>query len=139
MVTSSCLNGVKLLSQTEHRLLSGFGAAGSILITVYGLAYLLWFIWRRLHPKRGINFRERACSAFSRDAGYSWLTVVLVLIVLALTVPQVWGVLRLRNIQKALAISTNNVYVDNQWTFGQVVAVVLFAPVFTEVGYLWIE
>lgn len=52
-----------------------------------------------------------------------------------LSIPQIWGVLRLRGIQKALADTTNNAYVDNQWTFGQVVAVMLFAPVATEIGY----
>lgn len=56
-----------------------------------------------------------------------------------LTIPQLWGVLRLRGIQKGLADATSNVYVDNQWTFGQVVAVMIFVPVFTEVGYLWIK
>ncbi len=56
-----------------------------------------------------------------------------------LTIPQLWGVLRLRGIQKGLADATSNVYVDNQWTFGQVVAVMIFVPVFTEVGYLWMK
>jgi hypothetical protein len=47
--------------------------------------------------------------------------------------------LRLRGIQKGLADATKDVYVDTQWTFGQVVAVMIFVPVFTEVGYVWLK
>ena len=63
----------------------------------------------------------------------------LVVLVPLLTIPQFWGLVRLRGIQKALANSTTNAYTDNQWTFGQVVAVMIFAPVFTEVGYSWLQ
>ncbi len=63
----------------------------------------------------------------------------LAFIVLILTIPQFWGLLRLRGIQKAIALSSGTDYVDNQWTFGQVTAVMLFVPVFAETGYLMLE
>ncbi len=52
-----------------------------------------------------------------------------------LIVPEIWGVFRMRNVQEALANAMGINYTDNQWTFGQIVAVVIFAPVIVEAVY----
>jgi hypothetical protein len=138
-VTSLCLNDTQPLSKTEQTVLSAFGAAGSILVSLYGLVYLVWFIIQRQSHRQARWIRSKVRSIPNR---YRTSTVAirgLVVLIPILTIPQFWGVIRLRGVQKALAKSTNNPYTDNQWTFGQVVAVMIFAPVFTEVGYSWIQ
>lgn len=138
-LTSLCLSGVEYLSTAEQKVLSGFGAAGSITITTYGLLSLLWFITARRFPETAKLIRHKFSSNFlqaNRKQNTIWFVIFVVPL---LTIPQLWGVLRLRGIQKGLANATGNVYVDNQWTFGQVVAVMIFIPVFTEVGYLRIK
>jgi hypothetical protein len=47
-----------------------------------------------------------------------------------------WRVFRIRNAQEAFTSAIGIEYTDNQWTFGQVVAVVIFAPDIVEVAYL---
>lgn len=138
-LTSLCLSGVEYLSTAEQKVLSGFGAAGSITITTYGLLSLLWFITTRRFPETAKIIRHKFSSNFlqaNRKQNTIWF---IIFVVPLLTIPQLWGVLRLRDIQKGLANATGNVYVDNQWTFGQVVAVMIFIPIFTEVGYLRIK
>jgi hypothetical protein len=123
----------------EQQVLSGFEAAGFIVITTYGLLSLLWFIITRRFPERAKVIRHKLSSTFpqaNRKQNAIWCMNIAIPL---LTIPQLWGVLRLRGVQKRLADATSNVYVDNQWTFGQVVAVMIFVPVFTEVGYLWIK
>jgi hypothetical protein len=138
-LTSLCLSGVKYLSVAEQRVLSDFGAAGSTIISAYGLLCLLWFIMAQQFPKQANAIRQKASSLLPESSRRRYMIGCLNIAVPLLTIPQLWGVLRLRGIQKGLANVTSNVYVDNQWTFGQVVAVMIFAPVFTEVGYLWIR
>jgi hypothetical protein len=138
-LTSLCLSGVNYLSTAEQQVLSGFGAAGSITITTHGLLSLLWFIITRRFPEKAKVIRHKLSSSFpqaNRKQNAIWCMNIAVPL---LTIPQLWGVLRLRGVQKGLADATSNVYVDNQWTFGQVVAVTIFVPVFTEVGYIWIK
>jgi hypothetical protein len=138
-LTSVCLSGVEYLSPAEQKVLNGFGAAGSITITTYGLLNLLWFITTRRFPETAKTIRHKISSNFlpsNRKQNTIWGVILAVSL---LTIPQLWGVLRLRGIQKGLANATSNVYVDNQWTFGQVVAVMIFIPVFTELGYLRIK
>lgn len=45
-----CLTGIQPLSTAEQRVLSSFGAAGSLLVTLYGLLSVMWFIGVRLLP-----------------------------------------------------------------------------------------
>lgn len=129
-----------ILTETEQKVLAGFGAAGSAFITTYGLVCLIWFIVKRQGPKRAQTVQQEKISPLlSGESRPRYLAISLLVIVLLLSIPQFWGILRLRGIQQELSNATSNIYADNQWTFGQVVAVMLFAPVFTEVGYLWFQ
>jgi hypothetical protein len=58
-LTSLCLGGINYLSTAEQKVLSGFGAAGSIIVTTYGLLSLLWFITTRRFPERAKDVRRR--------------------------------------------------------------------------------
>jgi hypothetical protein len=138
-LTYLCLGGVNYLSPAEQKTLSGFGAAGSIIVATYGLLTLLWFITTRRFLESAKEIRRKLCSVFPETRWKEYAILCFNIAVPLLTIPQFWGVLRLRGIQKALADATSNIYVDNQWTFGQVVAVMIFAPVFTEMGYIWMK
>ena len=54
-------------------------------------------------------------------------------------VPQLWAILRFRAMQRALATSTGSSDQDNSWSFGQIVAVVLFLPVLLEFAYVYMN
>jgi hypothetical protein len=138
-LTTLCLKDVNTLTEKEQKVLSSFGAAGSIVISIYGFGYLLGFIAKRQWQEKTEVFQRKISSHLQKRNWERHLIRSWILLILVLTVPQIWGVLRLREIQKALARATGNFYVDNQWTFGQVVAVMLFAPVFTEVGYMFVR
>lgn len=138
---SLCFNGVQTLGSIEQKVLTGFGATGSIVVSIYGLGYLLWFIAKQ-HSFSKIEAIEERFQSDQQDLGRKlqrkivlWATLG----ILILSVPQIWGILRLRVIQQAMARASGNDYVDNQWTFGQVVSVMLFAPVFTEMVYSWVK
>jgi hypothetical protein len=45
----------------------------------------------------------------------------------------------MRGVQQQLARATGSAYVDNDWGFGQVVSIVLFAPVVVEFVQAWFE
>ena len=135
-LTDLCMSEGPYLSSTETAVLNAFGAAGSITVIAYGLVYLLWFIAERQYPKRAWRLRRRLMSWIPKGQRDKFAVRILIFVIPILTVPQIWGVLRIRNIQRSMAITTNGSYTDSQWTFGQVVAVTIFAPVFIEVGYL---
>ncbi|TVY82708.1 hypothetical protein LSUE1_G005720 [Lachnellula suecica] len=138
-LTDMCFSGVQSMRPSEARVLRGFGAMGSLVVTTYGVVRLLWFIGERQWPTPASRIRKRTVAAFPDGQRTAPLVMFWVVLLTILTIPQYWGLFRLRNIQKSLANSTSNAYADNQWAFGQVVAVTIFAPVFTEIGYLLLQ
>jgi hypothetical protein len=138
-LNSVCLAGVSYLSPREQKVLEGFGAAGSSLVIACGLTCLIWFIVKRQGPKRAQDFQEKVLPLLREERRARYLVWCLIAIILTLSIPQLRGILRIRGIQQELSNVTSSVYTDNQWSFGQVVAVMLFAPVFIEVGYLWVQ
>jgi hypothetical protein len=103
-----CLREVAVLSSKEQTVLSGFGAAGSILVSIYGLGYLLWFIFRRLDEDRSDDIRKRISSAFPNLDKSRLEIVAITVLIPVLTIPQFWDIFRLRNIQRSLAGTINN-------------------------------
>ncbi|CAG8972895.1 hypothetical protein HYALB_00001315 [Hymenoscyphus albidus] len=118
----TCLSGADILSTREQNFSSVFGAAGSLLVVIYGLKAQL-----------------QSTSMLRRNKFSVSLTFVWCFVISLLTIPQLWGVLRLRGIQRVLAGNTKNVYVDDRWSFGQILSVMIFAPVFTGMGFLFIR
>jgi len=102
---------------------------------MYGPIILLWIVLTTYFPKLAKIVKEKAMHAFPQRGKDRLAIRFFIILILILTVPGFWGIFRLRSIQRLLAIATNNAYVDNEWTFGQVVAVMLFVPVFTELGF----
>jgi hypothetical protein len=60
-------------------------------------------------------------------------------IVFAVLVVQFWAFFRLRQFQADMTKAAGDDFSDGQFSFGQIVAVVLFAPVLVEVLFLWKE
>lgn len=135
-LTTLCFTGVQTLWDNETRVIEAFGAAGSIILSLFVVCPFLWAFVQSLHLKV-VDRVEGEFSILREKRPMESLgpRAVLVLIPL-LTVPEIWGVFRIRNVQQALTDAMGSEYTDNQWTFGQVVAVVIFAPVVVEGAYL---
>lgn len=55
-----------------------------------------------------------------------------------LSIPVLMGIFNLRDVQRSLAAATTNLYIDNVWSFGQIIALVVFFPViFDMVFYIY--
>jgi magnesium-transporting ATPase (P-type) len=72
------------------------------------------------------NLKHRVCS---------WVVVCVVVFTLLAT--QFWAFFRLRQFQSEMIEAAGGKFPDEQWTFGQIVAVVVFLPVAIEVLFQW--
>ena len=135
-LTNLCLTGVPMLSDKETTVMESFGAAGSIILSLFVICPFIW-TFVQIFNLRVVDRLERYFSTLAeRKTMRSLGSRALLLLIPLLTIPEIWGVFRVRNAQQALSGAIGNEYTDNQWTFGQVVAVVIFAPVVIEVGYI---
>lgn len=138
-LTSLCLAGGQYLTNTEENVIRVFGALGSIVVSIFSIAHLLWLIVERRFEEQAKDVRQRVSSILPKDRKETMIIRILVIVIPVLSIPQIWGVLRLRSLQQSLAMNSDDSYTDNQWTFGQVVAVIVFLPVLSEMGYLWLH
>lgn len=58
-------------------------------------------------------------------------------LLLALAVGQIWTIFRLCRFQADIAKNAGNSDIDNEWSFGQVAGVTVFAPVLIECWFHW--
>jgi hypothetical protein len=138
-LTDLCLSGVPALSSIEQTVLRAFSATGSLLVATYGLGQLLWFIAERQWPNQTKKLRTKGYAILPERELTPCLITVWIVLLTIVTIPLFWGIFKLRGYQEALANASSNAYVDNQWTFGQVVAIMIFTPVFTKMGYLMVQ
>ena len=139
---SLCLTGVGNMDDREQMILKGFSAIGALLVAVFGFSCLFWYIAKQHSPMKVSCLKRNYCDwcrSIVNVCCIGQVEVFCVILTLFLAVPQVWAIVRLRGVQEALANTTGHQYTDNQWTFGQIVSIMLFVPVAVEVGYLWVS
>jgi len=59
------------------------------------------------------------------------------LIVVLLLAGQLWTFFRLQRFQRDMIQASGGNFLDGNWSFGQIVSVVVFLPVLVEVFFLW--
>jgi len=66
------------------------------------------------------------------------MKVFLIVNALVWGIPQILAILRFRYLQGGLANHLGTVDIDNGWSFGQILSVVVFLPVFQEIIYTYV-
>jgi len=130
-----CYTGVQQLTYNETMVIEGFGTAGSIILSLFIICPFLWTILQSLDLSVVRLVERKFLVAWKNRSIQSLAPRAILVLIPLLTVPEMWGVFRIRDVQKALTNAMGVEYTDNQWTFGQIVAVVIFAPVIVEVFY----
>lgn len=73
-----------------------------------------------------------------KDERFRSYTRSLVEFIITITlVIQFWAFFRMRDVQSVMVGATGESFSDGQWTFGQIVAVLVFVPVAVEVVFVW--
>ncbi|KAF5512499.1 hypothetical protein CGCA056_v012308 [Colletotrichum aenigma] len=139
-----CLDYGKRLSDTERKFLAVFELVSSVFIILFAL-WLAVEVGARRMAAQDRAFGEERCLTrlllkLRRLVSQSWkshgvIRAVLLLTPSVLVLPLLWGIFRLREIQSASLERAGRTYTGNEWGFGQVVGIIIFAPVVTEMAF----
>ena len=124
--------GVNKLTVAEGIAVEVSGIIGSLFIVVLVLLLVVRQIMLRLELKVPPDYASRLTSAME-----SAINFLLLMILPMIAITQFWTIFRLRALQREMAKTAGNDDLDNDWTFGQIVAVTVFIPVFVETWYAW--
>ena len=147
-----CYGSIGPWSAVEDRALAVFELVGGLVTYLFTLWQVAMFRLRR-QPKAGEEGNSRGCGLESNHTHGLITTLqrhkqklgrviaaVLLLTPLALSLPLLWGIFRLRQLQAEVLKSRGIEYMGNEWAFGQIIGVVIFAPVATQAGYAaWVH
>ncbi|KAI9724105.1 MAG: hypothetical protein M1812_000824 [Candelaria pacifica] len=137
-IEAACYANVRIRSNTEERAIEVFGVAGSLFISLLVVLKLIWLASQRQHAdSKLVKAIQHRIQQTKRLRKPFWLPVVLLLVLPLLAISQIWTILRLQQLQSHMASLAGNSDTDGQWTFGQVVAVILFMPVLVECWFQW--
>ena len=129
-----CFKGISQLDEPSAIAFEVFAIGGSILVSFAILGKLVWVIMCNRITTRAEAIKQRA-NFIPRWA----LSAVLISSVALWGAPQVWAIFAFRGIQQKLAAAVNGTDQDGEWSFGQIIAVVVFLPVFVDLIYGYVE
>jgi hypothetical protein len=133
-VSTICTSGIVPISPAESTAMEFLNIFGSLLLCLFAVTRILWVLMNRHVPERAQRFRK-----ITTKWGMQTLTAaVLLVLVPLLAIGQLWAILRLQKMQKDMANMTGGQDLDDQWTFGQVVAVTVFLPVIVRCSIVWL-
>ena len=136
-IANACFRDVHTLSSQERSLITSFGIISYLLLSVVIISKITVSIidgssdielpWLRIlsfEPKEN----ERL-GLYARSLLEFIITINLVI--------QFWAFFRMRDVQSVMVRAMGESFSDGQWTFGQIVAVLVFVPVAVEVVFVW--
>jgi hypothetical protein len=118
--------------------MSIFGIGGWLFLSVLAVSNITSLVIEERHSKskiaRFLNYKYWARKlTWMRRPMTAWILFVVVAV---LEVSQIWAYFLMQRQQYQMTQVEGVPYLDDQWAFGQVVAVVVFAPVLVEAWYV---
>jgi magnesium-transporting ATPase (P-type) len=117
--------------------MTAFGAGGWLLIATV-VIYMIVLSTMKAGERNELKWLKQKGLTFEEGTtrhAYLWLLVCVA--VVALLVAHFWAFFRLRRFQSDMTMAAGGIFPDSQWSFGQIVAVVIFFPVAAEMLYCW--
>ena len=127
-----CFVGVDGLTVKEGRAIEVFGIIGSLFV----LVLILFLVVRQVMMRLAVKLPS-FCSFRLTPSRKTALNILFIIVIPMIAISQFWTIFRLRSLQREMAKTAGNDDLDNDWTFGQIVAVTVFIPVFVETWYAW--
>jgi len=156
-VVDLCHGDAGPLSAAEERKLAVCELVGGLTIYLFTLWQVAMFRMRRSMSSKGEARRDTELHNYSslysrhgqnlitsrkllrrilgRSAAVYFVAGIIFLTPLALSLPLLWWIFRLRQIQAEVLRNRGIQYMGNEWAFGQIIGVVIFAPVASQACY----
>jgi hypothetical protein len=128
------------LSKQEIVAFDFFAIGGSLFLSIVVIGTLIWMLLTRRRPDMVRRWQHSGITVdVLNKISERTARLFLVFNIFLWGVPQLWAILRFRAMQQALAVSIRASDQDNSWSFGQIVAVVIFLPVLLELIYVYLK
>lgn len=131
-----CLTGTSAPTNAESRIINTFGIMASLILSIFAVSNICLVGLQRHYP----DIAHKVIRAIQKTKGAKrWSRLALIVTIPFLSIGLIWSFFRLQRFQYRISASANVQDSDEQWTFGQIVSVAVFAPVLVEGTRNWYE
>ena len=134
-IEGACFLGVETINARLRDFVTPSGVASYLLVSIVVVGIILRSLTKG-HETRWTTWLRW----IEMGSGSVWvvhLYRMLSALVFTLLAVQFWAFFRLRRLQKDVIRAAGGEFSDERWTFGQIVAVIVYVPVFVEVTFSW--
>ena len=132
IIESICFCDVSPISQKEANLMTSFVILTYLPLSVMLVGSIIWSGIKDNHENSALYCRLDGLRSKISSRVKQYAMILALSAIPTLAVGLIWSVFRAREAQKQLARSFRGNDKENDWTFDQIVAVTLFAPVLFE-------
>lgn len=127
-----CLGDSNRITKTEDDLATAFVILVYIPLSLFILGRIIWLGVERNHPNSRLHRTLKGWSERAPTGVIAAFPVIAFLWIPSISCGLLWSIIRTQQTQENLTESYRGGDSDNYWSFGQIVALTIFAPVFIE-------
>jgi uncharacterized membrane protein len=136
-IEEACFKDVQVVSSGSETAMTAFGIVSWLLVTIIVVCKIFLSATKGSFKRQHKWLKNRNFSFDADTANGFWVWLALIATVFMILIVQFWAFFRLRRFQRDMNEAAGGNFPDDQWTFGQVVSIVIFIPVVVEVFFLW--
>lgn len=129
LIQNVCLDDVSRITPAEDRLMSALAILSYIPTSVLILGTIIFKGLEKHHAHTRLYLKLASWVELLQEREWSWVMPSLLTFIPLLAGGLIWTVMRVKQFQSQLSHDVGADDSDGEWTFGQVVAVTVFAPV----------
>lgn len=137
VIEGICFRNTKQITYTETNLMTAFVMLAYIPLSLFVLGRIFWHGVEKNHNGSTLHKKLQTMSRRVPSGVTNALPVVVFGSIPLIACGLLWSIIRAQRTQMQLTASYGGIDSDNYWTFGQIVAVTIFAPVVVECWSSW--
>lgn len=133
-----CLANTVPVTASENRLMNAVGIMGSLILSLFAISKIIAATLQRHYPEVVEKLSQVLRSDYT-SRSVRFLSFGVLVAIPLLSGGLLWSFFRLQRFQAGVAGHIGSQDSDDQWSFGQVVAVTVFMPVFVQGLLEWMK
>lgn len=126
-----------MIGSKQEMIMTAFGIVSWLLIALIVIHKIVLSALKAKHQRQFMWLKSHGFTSDGNKFQIVPFRLILCATIYMVLIVQFWSFFRLRQFQSSMTEAAGGKFPDGQWTFGQIVAVVVFLPVAAEALYQW--
>jgi hypothetical protein len=136
-IVTACFRSVTALTATEDSAMNALGMLTWLFVSVVLIYKIILLALEEKHERQWNWLKAHNLTLDTSTTGGARLWILICVVVVVQAVSQIWTFFRLQTLQRDMTRAAGGTFADEEWTFGQIVSIIVFVPVLVEGVHFW--